>query len=32
MVSPPPPDFVTGGAVPELADMIEELMTELGCE
>lgn len=28
----PPPDFVTGEAVPELADMIEELMTELGCE
>ena len=27
-----PPDFVTGEAVVELASMIQELMTELGCQ
>jgi len=27
-----PPDFVAGEAAPELADMIEQLMTDLGCE
>ena len=26
------PDFVTGEAAHELADMIEELMQDLGCE
>ena len=29
---PSPPDFVKGEAVPELAAMIQELMTSLGCE
>jgi len=29
---PQPPDFVKGEAVPELAGMLEELMTTLGCE
>jgi len=29
---PKPPDFVTGEAVTELATMIQELMTTLGCE
>ena len=29
---PKPPDFVKGEAVPELASMLQDLMTSLGCE
>ena len=28
----PPPDFVTGESVPELSEMILELIENLGCE
>jgi len=31
-LGPPAPDFVTGPAAEELAEMIQELMAELGCE